>query len=124
MNVKAILQWLPVVMMFAVVIGGWYDSKNTLINLAEADGRLRDSLKEHIDTVNITIAKHDEMDLSREDKTSDAIEKLQLDKITQARIEERQKALQKDGDRREKKLNIIIDQLNKLQTRGDSYGSN
>lgn len=106
--------WIPVVVMFATVLGGWYDSKNALVNLAAADESVRKSLKEHILHVNTTIKQHDSLDIKREDKTGKAIAKLQLDQITQARIEERQKALQKDGDRREKKLNIIIRQLNKL----------
>lgn len=119
MKANEIRLWIPAIVTFAVVIGGWYDSQNALVNLANADERLKVQLKDHIVNVNKIIEAHDVIDVKSREAVDKSIDKLQLDAVQQARIEERQKSLQKDGDRREKKLNIIINQLSKMRIIGD-----
>ncbi len=123
MKIADLRNWLAVGGITIVVIAGGVSSLAELTNLANADSRLEKRVGLHIKDAKILEKEHLKSH-AKHQENFDLLEKsLQRDRVQAARMEERQKSLQKTLESQGKTTDLILQQLRSLRFRSDSDGT-
>ncbi len=123
LNISEIRNLLAIVITLVVIISGAAVSLSELTTLAQADTRLEKQFNKHI----VEIKGNHTMHVLSNEKHLEQfklLEKsLQKDRVQAARMEERQKALQRTLESQGKTTDLILQQLRSLRFRSNNNGS-